>query len=79
MFIFIQISLSIWLWLIVFQSSINKSLLIGVINFFPILKFHLSFNPILWYNKHILINNKPIYLSPFSDKNVNFIKNLLDY
>ena len=32
----------------------------------------------LWYNKHILIDNKPVYLSSFSDKNVNFINNLLD-
>ena len=32
----------------------------------------------LWWNKHILINNKPVHLSSFSDKNVNFINNLLD-
>ena len=32
----------------------------------------------LWYNKHILIGNKPVYLSSFSDKKVNFINNLLD-
>ena len=31
-----------------------------------------------WYNKHILIDNKPVYLSSFSDKNANFINNLLD-
>ena len=32
----------------------------------------------LWYNKHILIDNKPVYLSRFSDKNVNFLDNLTD-
>ena len=32
----------------------------------------------LWYNKHILVDNKPVYLSSFSDKNVNFINTLLD-
>ena len=32
----------------------------------------------LWYNKHILTDNKPVYLSPFSNKNVNYINNLLD-
>ena len=35
----------------------------------------------LWYNKHILIDNKPVYLSSFFDKNVknvNDINNLLD-
>ena len=32
----------------------------------------------LWYSKHILIDNKPAYLLSFSDKNVNFINNLLD-
>ena len=32
----------------------------------------------LWYNKHILIDNKAVYLSFFSDKNVKFINNLLD-
>ena len=41
-FIFIQISLSVWLWLIVSQSSINKSLLTEVITLFPIPKFHLA-------------------------------------
>ena len=76
LFIFIQISFSIWLWLIVSQTSIRKSLLIGVITLFPIPKFYLASN-FLWYNKHILINNKPVYLSSFSDKNVNFINNLL--
>ena len=30
-----------------------------------------------WYNKHILVDNKPVHLSSFSDKNVN-INNLLD-
>ena len=45
---------------------------------FTIPKFHLAFNPIfLWYNKHILFHNKPIYRTSFSDKNVNFINNLL--
>ena len=29
----------------------------------------------LWYNKHILIDNKPVYLSSFHDKNINFINN----
>ena len=77
-FIFIQISLSIWLWLIVSQTSIRKSLLIGVITLFPIPKFHLASN-FLWYNKHILIDHKPVYLSSFSDKNINFINNLLDF
>ena len=37
----------------------------------------------LWYNKHISVDNKPISsfnnLSSFSDKNVNFRNNLLDY
>ena len=33
---------------------------------------------VLWYNKHILIDNKPVYLSSFSNKIVNFINNLLD-
>ena len=28
--------------------------------------------------QHILIDNKPVYLSQFSDKNVSFINNLLD-
>ena len=32
----------------------------------------------LWYNEHILIDNKPVYLSRFSDKNVNFLDNLID-
>ena len=39
-FIFIKISFSVWLWLIVSQSSIHKYLLIGVTK-----KFHLAFNP----------------------------------
>ena len=30
----------------------------------------------VWYNRHILIDNKPVYLSSFSDKKVNFINNL---
>ena len=62
-FIFIQISLSIWLCLIVSQSSINKSLLIGVITLFPIPKFHLVFNPIFYgtINIYQLIINLFIY------------------
>ena len=32
----------------------------------------------LWYNNHILIDNKPVYLSRSSDKNVNFLDNLID-
>ena len=32
----------------------------------------------LWYNKYTLIDNKPVYISSFSDKNVNLINNLLD-
>ena len=32
----------------------------------------------LWYNNHILIDNKPVYLSSFSDKNVNYTNNLPD-
>ena len=31
----------------------------------------------LWYNKHILFNNKPVYLSSVSDKNVNFMNDSL--
>ena len=30
----------------------------------------------VWYNRHTLIDNKPVYLSSFSDKNVSFINNL---
>ena len=33
----------------------------------------------LWYNKHVLIDNKTVYISSFYDKNINFINNLLDY
>ena len=41
--------------------------------------FHLAFNPNFFrYKKHTLIDNKPVYLSSFSNKNVNFINNLLD-
>ena len=32
----------------------------------------------LWYNKYILIDNKPVYLSSFSDKRINFLNDLLD-
>ena len=32
----------------------------------------------LWYNKHLLIDNRPVYLQSFADKNVNFLDNLLD-
>ena len=32
----------------------------------------------LWYNKHILTDNIPVYLPSCSDENVNFINNLLD-
>ena len=32
----------------------------------------------LWYNKHILIGNKPVYLSSFSGKKVNIINSSLD-
>ena len=37
------------------------------------IQFNFSLN-----NKHILIDNKPVYLSSFSDKNINFINNLLE-
>ena len=30
----------------------------------------------LWYNKHMLTDYKPVYLSSFCDKNVNYINNL---
>ena len=77
--IFIQISLSIWLWLILSQSSINKSLLHGPITLLPIPKFHLAFNPIFYGTLNIiLIDNKRVYLSFFSDKNVNYINNFLE-
>ena len=33
---------------------------------------------LLWYSKHLLIDNRPVYLQSFDDKNVNFIENLLD-
>ena len=32
----------------------------------------------LWYNRHLLIDNKPVYLWSFADKNINFLGNLLD-
>ena len=32
----------------------------------------------LWYNRHLLIDNRPVYLQSFADKNVNFLDNLLD-
>ena len=48
------------------QSFINESLLIGAITLFPI------------PSSHILIDNRPVYLSSFTDKNVNFVNNLLD-
>ena len=32
----------------------------------------------LWYNRHLLIHNRPVYLHSFADKNVNSIGNLLD-
>ena len=32
----------------------------------------------LWYNRHLLIHNRPVYLHSFADKNVNSIDNLLD-
>ena len=78
MLIFIQISLSIWFWLIVYQSSLNKPLLIEVIALLPISKFHLAFNPIFYGTINILIGNKPVYLSSFSGKNVNIINSSLD-
>ena len=32
----------------------------------------------LWYNKDILISNKPIYFKPFSNNNLNYITQLFD-
>ena len=32
----------------------------------------------LWYNRHLLIDNRPVYLQSRVDKNVNFLDNLLD-
>ena len=32
----------------------------------------------LWYNKHLLIDNRPVYLQSSTGKNVNFPDNLLD-
>ena len=32
----------------------------------------------LWYNKHLLIDNRLVYLQSFADKNVKFLDNLLD-
>ena len=31
-----------------------------------------------WYNKHLLIDNRPVYLQSFAEKKVNFLGNLLD-
>ena len=62
-----------------FPEFYKQTLLIVVIILFPIPKYHLAFNPIFYGTvKHILIDNKPAYLSSFTDKNVNFINNLLD-
>ena len=32
----------------------------------------------LWYNKHLLIDNRPVYLQSFADKDFDFLDNLLD-
>ena len=32
----------------------------------------------LWYNRHLLTDNRPVYLRSFADKNINFLGNLLD-
>ena len=32
----------------------------------------------LRYNRHLLIDNRPVYLQSLADKNVNFLDNLLD-
>ena len=72
-------NLSLNLALILSQSSINKSLLHGPITLLPIPKFHLAFNPIFYGTLNIiLIDNKRVYLSFFSDKNVNYINNFLE-
>ena len=61
-----------------FQEFLSKPLLIGAVALFPILKFYLAFNPIFYGTINILIDNKPVYLSSFSDKNLNFISKLLE-
>ena len=30
----------------------------------------------VWSNKHLLVDNRPVYLPSFADKNVNFLDNL---
>ena len=30
------------------------------------------------YSKHLFIDNKPVYMQSFADKNVNFLDNLRD-
>ena len=32
----------------------------------------------LWHNRYLLIDNRPVYLQSFADKNVNFLDNPLD-
>ena len=32
----------------------------------------------VWYNRHLLIDNRLVYLQSIADKNVNFLDNLLD-
>ena len=59
--------------MIVSQSSINKYLFVSNSEVRSCIQSNF-----LWYNKHILIDTKPVYLSSFPDKNVNFINNLLD-
>ena len=36
------------------------------------------FYPFLWYNKDILISNKPIYFKHFSNNNLNYVTQLFD-
>ena len=51
LFILIKICVSIWIWLIISQSSTNSFLLIGAITLFPIPKLHHALNPIFYGTK----------------------------
>ena len=56
-----------------FSKSLDPPLYF--INMYIVKNFDFRSN--LSFNFHILIDNEPVYLSTFSDKNVNFMNNLL--
>ena len=65
--------LPVFLYFIKIYFATGANTLLFFQSFLPVF-----YPPFLWYNKDILISNKPIYFKRFSNNNLNYVTQLFD-